>query len=114
MISSRLYFKVNPKKTELITYENLNKQVARLAKSLCEIGVKVGDRVVSYIPNLIETPTAMLAATAIGAIWASCGAELQASAVIDRFRQIEPKVIFTVDGYYYRDKVFGTIPSDFT
>lgn len=104
-------FQGESKKTELITYENLNKQVARLVKSLREIGVKVGDRVVSYIPNLIETPTAMLAATAIGAIWASCGAELQASAVIDRFRQIEPKVIFTVDGYYYRDKVFGTIPN---
>ncbi len=48
----------------------------------------------------------MLAATSIGATWASCGAELQPSAVIDRFGQIEPKVLFTVDGYYYRDKVF--------
>ena len=99
-------FQGESKKTEIITYKNLNKQVARLAKSLREIGVKVGDRVVSYIPNLIETPTAMLAATAIGAVWASCGAELQASAVIDRFGQIEPKVLFTVDGYYYRDNVF--------
>ena len=104
-------FQGESKKTELITYENLNKQVARLAKSLREIGVKVGDRVVSYIPNLIETPTAMLAATAIGAVWASCGAELQASAVIDRFGQIEPKILFTVDGYYYRDKIFVTIPN---
>jgi len=99
-------FQGESKKTELITYENLNQQVARLVKSLREIGVTVGDRVVSYIPNLIETPTAMLAATAIGAVWASCGAELQASAVVDRFGQIEPKVLFTVDGYYYRDKVF--------
>ena len=99
-------FQGESKKTEIITYKNLNKQVARLAKSLREIGVKVGDRVVSYIPNSIETPTAMLAATAIGAVWASCGAELQASAVIDRFGQIEPKVLFTVDGYYYRDNVF--------
>jgi len=104
-------FQGETKKTELITYENLNKQVARLAKSLREIGVKVGDRVVSYIPNLIETPTAMLAATAIGAVWASCGAELQASAVIDRFAQIKPKVLFTVDGYYYRDKIFDIIPN---
>ena len=104
-------FQGESKKTELITYENLNKQVARLAKSLREIGVKVGDRVVSYIPNLIETPTAMLAATAIGAVWASCGAELQASAVIDRFGQIEPKILFTVGGYYYRDKIFVTIPN---
>jgi acetoacetyl-CoA synthetase len=100
-------FQGESKKTELISYENLNKLVARLAKSLKEIGVSVGDRVVSYIPNLIETPTAMLAATAIGAVWASCGAELQASAVIDRFGQIEPKVLFAVDGYYYRDKIFN-------
>jgi acetoacetyl-CoA synthetase len=104
-------FQGESKKTELITYENLNKQVARLAQSLREMGVKVGDRVVSYIPNLIETPTAMLATTAIGAIWASCGAELQASAVLDRFGQIEPKVLFTVDGYYYRDNVFDIIPN---
>ncbi|MHA2087332.1 MAG: acetoacetate--CoA ligase, partial [Promethearchaeota archaeon] len=104
-------FQGETKKTELITYENLNKQVARLAQSLREMGVNVGDRVVSYIPNLIETPTAMLATTAIGAIWASCGAELQASAVIDRFGQIEPKVLFTVDGYYYRDNVFDILPN---
>ncbi|MHA1273920.1 MAG: acetoacetate--CoA ligase [Promethearchaeota archaeon] len=92
-----------------ISYSQLKKEVAKLAKSLREIGVKTGDRVVSYIPNLIETPIAMLAATSIGAIWASCGAELQANAVIDRFGQIEPKVLFTVDGYYYRDKVFNTL-----
>ncbi|MHA1526496.1 MAG: acetoacetate--CoA ligase [Promethearchaeota archaeon] len=66
----------------------------------------MGDRVVSYIPNLIETPIAMLAGATIGATWASCGAELQSSAVIDRFSQIEPKVLFTVDGYFYRDKIF--------
>ncbi|MFX1402380.1 MAG: acetoacetate--CoA ligase, partial [Promethearchaeota archaeon] len=89
-----------------ITYAELNKNVAKLAAALKKIGVEVGDRVVSYIPNLIETPTAMLAATAIGAVWASCGAELQPSAVIDRFGQIEPKVLFTVDGYYYRGQIF--------
>ena len=100
-------FQGETKVTKQMTYAELNKTVARLAKSLKEMGVKVGDRVVSYIPNLIETPIAMLAATAIGATWASCGAELQPSAVIDRFGQIEPKVLFTVDGYYYRDKKFN-------
>lgn len=89
-----------------ITYAELSKDVARLSKALKESGVEIGDRVVSYIPNLIETPTAMLATTAIGAIWASCGAELQASAVIDRFSQIEPKILFTVDGYYYRGQIY--------
>jgi len=104
-------FQGETKVSRKMTYAELNKVVARLAKSLRENGVKIGDRVVSYIPNLIETPIAMLAATSIGAIWASCGAELQPSAVIDRFGQIEPKVLFTVDGYYYRDKVFDIIPN---
>ncbi|MFX1373704.1 MAG: AMP-binding protein, partial [Promethearchaeota archaeon] len=99
-------FQGETKVTKQITYDELNKTVARLANSLKKAGVKVGDRVVSYIPNLIETPTAMLATTTIGAIWSSCGAELQPSAVIDRFGQIEPKILFTVDGYYYRDNVF--------
>lgn len=100
-------FQGETKVSKKITYVELNKTVARLAKALKDMGVKIGDRVVSYIPNLIETPIAMLAATAIGATWASCGAELQPSAVIDRFGQIEPKVLFTVDGYYYRGQAFN-------
>ncbi|MFX0186172.1 MAG: AMP-binding protein [Candidatus Hodarchaeota archaeon] len=99
-------FQGETKVSKQMTYAELNKRVARIAKSLREMGIKTGDRVVSYIPNLIETPIAMLAATSIGAIWASCGAELQSSAVIDRFGQIEPKVLFSVDGYYYRGKAF--------
>ena len=102
-------FQGETKVSKQISYAELNKVVSRLTKSLKEMGVKVGDRVVSYIPNLIETPVAMLAATAIGATWASCGAELQPNAVIDRFGQIEPKVLFTVDGYFYRDKSFNIL-----
>ena len=102
-------FQGETKVSKQMTYSELTKQVARLAKSLREMGVKAGDRVVSYIPNLIETAIAMLATTSIGAIWASCGAELQANAVIDRFDQIEPKVLFTVDGYFYRDQPFDTL-----
>ena len=102
-------FQGETKVTKQMTYNELHKIVARLAKSLKESGVKVGDRVVSYIPNLIETPVAMLAAAAIGATWASCGAELQPSTVIDRFGQIEPKILFTVDGYFYRDQEFNII-----
>lgn len=99
-------FQGETKVSKQMTYAELNKTVARLAKALKETGVKIGDRVVSYIPNLIETPVAMLSSVALGGTWASCGAELQPSAVIDRFSQIEPKVLFTVDGYFYRDKVF--------
>ena len=102
-------FQGETKKHEEMTYSQLHDSVARLAKSLKDFGIEKGDRVVSYIPNLIETPIAMLATTSLGAIWASCGAELQARAVIDRFAQIEPKVLFAVDGYYYKDKDFNIL-----
>lgn len=104
-------FQGESKKHKEMTYSELNETVARLAKSLRDFGIKKEDRIVSYIPNLIETPIAMLATTAIGAIWASCGAELQARAVIDRFAQIEPRILFAVDGYYYKNKVFNILPN---
>jgi acetoacetyl-CoA synthetase len=102
-------FKGENQKTAKITYAELYDKVARLAKSLREIGVAPGDRVVAYMPNLIETATAMLAATSVGAVWASCGAELGVSAVLDRLGQIEPKVLFTADGYWYKGKTFSIL-----
>ena len=96
-------------KTARITYAELYTQVARLARSLREIGVKPGDHVGSYMPNMIETAVAMLATTSIGAIWAACGVELGPTAVIDRFSQIQPKVLFTVDGYFYKGKDINTL-----
>jgi len=92
-----------------ITYTDLYKSVAYLANSLREIGVSPGDRVCAYMPNLIETCTAMLAAASVGAIFASCGTELGAGAVIDRLGQIEPKVLFAVDGYWYKGRAFNTL-----
>lgn len=94
-----------------MTYAQLYDQVERLAKSLRQIGVGPGDRVCAYMPNLIETAIAMLAATSIGAVWASCGAELGPAAVLDRFGQIEPKVLFTADGYFYKSQVFNSLPN---
>jgi acetoacetyl-CoA synthetase len=92
-----------------MTYSELYDSVARLAKSLRKIGVKPGDRVAAYMPNLIETAMAMLATTSIGAIWSSCATDLGQQAVLDRFGQIEPKVLFTVDGYFYRGKPFDSL-----
>ncbi|MEM2737901.1 MAG: acetoacetate--CoA ligase [Candidatus Bathyarchaeia archaeon] len=92
-----------------ITYRELYRLVARLANSLREIGITPGDRVCAYMPNIVETSIAMLAAAGVGAIWASCGIELGTSAVIDRLGQIEPKVLFTVDGYLYKGKSFNTL-----
>jgi acetoacetyl-CoA synthetase len=102
-------FKGETQKTARMTYAEVYNSVARLAKSLREIGVAPGDRVCAYMPNLIETAIAMLAATSIGATWASCGAELGTQAALDRLSQIEPKVLFTADGYFYKGKTFDTL-----
>ena len=97
------------RKTDRVTYGELYDRVARLAVSLREMGIRPGDRVCAYMPNVIQTTIAMLATTSIGALWTSCGAELGPTAVLDRFDQIEPKVLFTADGYFYKNQVFDTL-----
>ena len=69
-------------------------------------GRAAGDRVASYMPNIPETVVAFLAVTSLGAIWSSCSPDMGTGAVVDRFRQIEPKVLFAVDGYRYGGKAF--------
>src|SRR4029077_8103014 len=71
-----------------------------------ETGVRPGDRVGGYLPNIEEAAIAMLAATSIGAVWACCGVELGSGAVLDRLGQIKTKVMFAVDGYVYKGKTF--------
>ncbi len=102
-------FKGESEKSSKITYSNLYDQVGRLASALRKIGVVKGDCIASYMPNLIETGIAMLAATSIGATWASCGAELGSAAVLDRLGQIKPKILFTSDGYLYKSKKFSIL-----
>jgi len=104
-----LIFKGETQKEATMSYEELYNTVARLARSLREIGVTPGDRVAAYMPNMMETAIAMLAATSIGAIWSSCATDIGAGAVLDRFGQIEPKVLFGVDGYYYKEKTFNSL-----
>jgi acetoacetyl-CoA synthetase len=74
-------------------------------------GVAPGDRVVSYMPNIPETITAFLACASLGAIWSSCSPDMGSGAVIDRFKQIEPKVLFAVDGYRYGGRDFDCRPA---
>ena len=102
-------FRGENKKSGRTTYAELYNSVARLAKSLRELGIKPGDRVAAYMPNLMETANAMLASTSIGAIWSSCATDLGAQAALDRLGQIEPKVLFTVDGYFYKGKAFDSL-----
>ncbi len=96
-------------KRATMTYAQLYDTVARVAKSLRDLGVKPGDRVVGYMPNLPETAIAMLAATSVGATWASCATDLGPRAALDRLGQVEPKVMFTADGYFYKGKLFHTL-----
>ena len=92
-----------------MTYAELYDTVARLAQSLRDLGIKPGDRVAAYMPNMMETAIAMLAAASIGATWASCATDIGPEAVLDRLGQIEPKVFFTVDGYFHKGKAFSTL-----
>lgn len=92
-----------------MTYAELHSMVARAATSLRQTGVGPGDRVAGYMPNLIETAVAMLAATSIGATWASCATDIGPQAALDRLGQVEPKVLFTADGYFYKGELYETL-----
>ncbi|MBE3560880.1 MAG: acetoacetate--CoA ligase [Ktedonobacteraceae bacterium] len=88
-----------------ISWEELARQVASVAHALRQMGVRRGDRVVAYMPNIPETVIAFLASASIGAVWSSCSPDFGTRSVIDRFRQIEPTILFAADGYYYNGKV---------
>ena len=89
-----------------LTWGSLRVQVAAAAAGLRALGVERGDRVVAYMPNVPEAIVAFLATASIGAIWSSCSPDFGPASVIDRFAQIEPKVLFAVDGYRYGGKNF--------
>jgi acetoacetyl-CoA synthetase len=89
-----------------MSWHELGGAVRVLATQLRALGVRPGDRVVAYMPNIPETVIAMLAATAVGAVWASAAPEFGARTVIDRFAQIEPKLLFAADGYRFGGKDF--------
>ena len=93
-----------------VSWRELTQKVASVSQALRSMGVQRGDRVVSYMPNIPETVIAFLACASIGAIWSSCSPDFGTSSVIDRFRQIEPKVLFAVDGYQYNGKTFDRLP----
>ncbi|HEY5675478.1 MAG TPA: AMP-binding protein, partial [Myxococcales bacterium] len=89
-----------------LTWAELASQTGALAATLRRLGVRQGDRVAAYLPNVPESAIAMLAATSLGAVWSSAAPDMGPLGVLDRFRQIEPKVLFSVDGYRYGGKAF--------
>ena len=92
-----------------LTYAELYSQVARVAGFLRQAGVTVGDRVAGYLPNCEETVVAMLAAASLGAVWSSCSPDFGFKSVLERFGQIEPKVLFAADGYRYHGRNYETL-----
>ncbi|GAB3805266.1 acetoacetate--CoA ligase [Virgibacillus kimchii] len=101
-----IYSKSETRPYSEITWDQLLKQTASVASYLKKIGVKPGDRVASYMPNIPETVVAFLATASIGAIWSSCAPEFGLGSTLDRFKQIKPKVLFAVDGYQYNGKPY--------
>ncbi|HEX2707859.1 MAG TPA: acetoacetate--CoA ligase [Solirubrobacterales bacterium] len=92
---------------EELSWGELRGQVAAVAAALKAVGVERGDRVVAYVANIPEAIVAFLASASIGAVWSSCSPDFGPASVIDRFAQIEPKVLFAVDGYRYGGKDFA-------
>ncbi|MEV6726488.1 acetoacetate--CoA ligase [Streptomyces xanthochromogenes] len=86
------------------SWSELRRQVGSLAAELRALGVRPGDRVSGYLPNVPQAVTAFLASAAVGAVWTSCAPDFGARSVLDRFQQVEPVVLFTVDGYRYGGK----------
>ena len=93
-----------------MSYAEVYDAVSRTMQALSATGVKEGDRVAAFMPNMPETVIFMLAVTGLGAIWSSCSPDFGAQGVLDRFGQIAPKVLFAVEGYHYNGKTHDTLP----
>ena len=104
-----VYFRGEDRRASSLTFAELHARVAELAKALQGCGLRPGDRVAGFMPNIPETVVAMLATTAIGAVWSSCSPDFGAQGVLDRFGQIEPQVLFAVDGYFYGGKTHDSL-----
>ncbi|KIC31315.1 acetoacetate--CoA ligase [Leisingera sp. ANG-S5] len=90
------------------TRAELKREVEMLAAALRDAGIGAGDHIAGYVPNMPQTVAAMLATASLGAVWSSCAPESGPDVVVDRFGQIEPKLMFAADGYFYNGKVFET------
>jgi|SRR5690625_234271 len=98
----------NRKKTET-TWNELYQDTVNMQQTLKNLGVKKGDRIIAYVANIYETIVAFLATASLGAVWSSASPDFGTESVIDRFKQIEPKILITVDGYFYGGKEFDRL-----
>ena len=94
---------------EEISYGELYQRVAALVGGLKKYDIKPGDRIAGFMPNVIDATVAMLATASLGAVWSSCSPDFGINGVLDRFGQIEPRILFTTDGYYYNGKTLNSL-----
>ena len=92
-----------------ISYATLYQRVAALVSGLEKYNLQPGDRVAGFMPNVIDTVVAMLATASLGAVWSSCSPDFGINGVLDRFGQIEPRILFTTDGYFYNGKTLNSL-----
>ncbi len=104
-----IVFWAEDKQKSSLSHLELYSQVARLSFWLKQNGIKKGDRVAGFLPNMPETVISMLASASLGAVWTSCSPDFGVQGVLDRFGQVEPKVFICVDGYYYNGKEFSCL-----
>ncbi|HEX6005803.1 MAG TPA: acetoacetate--CoA ligase [Burkholderiales bacterium] len=102
--ATAIVFRGEDRVASRLSYAELYAETSRFAQALRAAGVKAGDRVAGYMPNLPGTIIAMLAATSLGAIWSSCSPDFGVQGVLDRFGQIEPKILIAADGYFYNGR----------
>ncbi|SLN12275.1 acetoacetate--CoA ligase [Oceanibacterium hippocampi] len=107
--TTAIVFRGEDKIERRLSWQELHDLVSRTAKALAADGVGPGDRVAGFMPNMPETIVAMLATASLGAIWSSCSPDFGIKGVMDRFGQIEPKVLFTADGYHYNGKSHSSL-----
>jgi len=89
-----------------ITYKELNNLVSKVSNSFLKMNIKPGDRIAAIMPNIPETVICMLACASIGAVWSSCSPEFGSEGILSRFKQINPRLLISTDGYYYKGKMF--------
>ena len=102
--SPAIIFRGEDQVRRVLSWDDLQRQVSRLSQCLRAAGIGVGDRCAGFVPNMPEAVVAMLACASIGAVWTSCSPDFGVQGVLDRFGQVEPRVLFAADGYYYNGK----------
>ena len=104
--SPAIVFRREDGQRRVLTFAEVHEQVLRLRRAFRDAGLRPGDRVAAYLPNIPEAVIAMLAAASLGCVWASCSPDFGVPGVLDRFGQIEPKILLATDGYLYKGKRF--------